>query len=60
MDITALVALGTVWTLTCEDGRNVFRATEEEARRWFTLNRYTVVGVTDPEGEDGWDRMVSG
>ena len=32
MDITALVALGTVWTFTCEDGRNVFRATEEEAR----------------------------
>ena len=60
MDIMTLIAAGTVWTFTCDDGRNVFRATEEEARRWFELNRYTVVAVTDPEGEDGWDRMVSG
>ena len=60
MDITALIAAGKVWTLTCEDGRNVFRATEEEARRWFELNRHTVVAVTGPDGEDGWDRMVEG
>ena len=60
MDITALIAAGKVWTITCEDGRNVFRSTEEEARRWVDLNRYTVVGVTDPDGEDAWDRMVRG
>ena len=51
---------GKLWTITCEDGRNIFRPTEEEARRWFTLNRYTVIAVTDPDGEDTWDRMVSG
>jgi hypothetical protein len=60
MDITALIAAGKVWTITCEDGRNVFRATEEEARNWFALNRHTVVAVTAPDGEDGWDRMVEG
>jgi len=60
MDITALIAAGKVWTITCEDGRNIFRATEEEARQWFTLNRYTVVGVTDPNGQDAWDQLASG
>lgn len=60
MDITALIAAGTVWTLTCQDGRNIHRATEEEAQRWFTLNREVVIAVTDPHGEDAWDRMVAG
>lgn len=60
MDITNLIATRKVWTFSCEDGRNVFRATEAEARRWFTLNRHTVVAVTGPDGEDGWDRMVAG
>ena len=60
MDITKLVAEGKAWTITCEDGRNIFRATEEEARRWVALNRHTVVEVTGPDGEDAWDRMVAG
>lgn len=60
MDITNLIAAGKVWTITCEDGRNIFRATEEEARRWVALNRHTIIGVTDPAGEDAWDRMVGG
>ena len=55
MDITTLIAAGKVWTITCEDGRNRFFATEEEARRWFGLNRCDVVAVTDPDGQDAWD-----
>jgi hypothetical protein len=60
MDITTLIAAGKVWTITCEDGRNIFRATEDAARDWFRLNRHTVIDVTDPDGEDGWDRMIEG
>jgi len=60
MDITNLIAAGKVWTITCEDGRNIFRATEDEARRWVALNRHAVIDVTDPDGEDAWDRMIAG
>ena len=60
MDITTLIAADKVWTITCEDGRNRFFATEDEARRWFTLNRYTVVDVTDPNGQDAWDQLAAG
>jgi hypothetical protein len=60
MDITKLVAEGKAWTITCEDGRNIFRATEDAAREWVALNRHAVIGVTDPDGRDAWGRMVAG
>ncbi len=50
----------TPWIITCEDGRCRLFTTEADARAWFELNRYTIIGVTDPWGEDAWDRMDAG
>ena len=51
---------GTPCIITCEDGRCRLFTNEADARDWFRRNRYTIIGVTDPDGEDAWDRMVRG